>query len=174
MKSKLVETLKRDKDTGAALLLEQYGGMLHYIARGILQDASDTEECVSDICMRVCDRIEQYDEQKGSFSSWLTAVARNTALNALRKQRRDESLHESMTTDNTPEKELLHQEMCQKLQQEINQLSDSEKALFYRKFYYMQSTAQIAAELGLSERSVEGRIYRLRQKLQKRLGGEWG
>ena len=47
-----------------------------------------------------------------------------------------------------------------------------ERELLYRRFYYLQSTAQIAAELGLSERSVEGRIYRLRRKLQKRLGGE--
>ena len=37
--------------------------------------------------------------------------------------------------------------------------------MFYRKYYYCQSTAQIAAELGLTERGVEGRLYRLRQKL---------
>jgi RNA polymerase sigma-70 factor (ECF subfamily) len=44
--------------------------------------------------------------------------------------------------------------------------------LFYRKYYYRQSTAQIAAELGMTQRSVEGRLYRIKQKLRKRLGGD--
>lgn len=43
----------------------------------------------------------------------------------------------------------------------------AEKILFYRKYYYMQSISQIAAEVGMSERSVEGRLYRLKQKLKK-------
>ena len=47
-----------------------------------------------------------------------------------------------------------------------------ERDLFYRKYYYCQSTAQMAAELGLTERAVEGRLYRLRQGLRQKLGGE--
>ena len=32
--------------------------------------------------------------------------------------------------------------------------------------------AQMAAELGLTERAVEGRLYRLRQTLRQQLGGD--
>ena len=35
----------------------------------------------------------------------------------------------------------------------------------------MQSVAQIAAETGLSVRAVEGRLYRIRQKLAEMLKG---
>ena len=31
---------------------------------------------------------------------------------------------------------------------------------------------RIAAELGTTERAVEGRLYRIRKKLQKQLGGD--
>lgn len=44
--------------------------------------------------------------------------------------------------------------------------------LFYRKYYYLQSTARIAAELGLTPRAVEGRLYRIRKGLQNKLGGD--
>ena len=47
-----------------------------------------------------------------------------------------------------------------------------DRNLFYRKYYYLQSTAQMAAELGLTERGVEGRLHRLRKRLRKELGGE--
>lgn len=36
----------------------------------------------------------------------------------------------------------------------------------------MQSTAQIAAELGMTERAVEGKLYRLKKGLREQLGGE--
>lgn len=43
---------------------------------------------------------------------------------------------------------------------------------FYRKYYYLQSTAQIARELGMTERAVEGKLYRLKKKLRNLLGGD--
>ena len=48
----------------------------------------------------------------------------------------------------------------------------AEQALFYRKYYYLQPTSQIASELGTTERAVEGRLYRLKKRLRGMLGGE--
>ena len=72
-----------------------------------------------------------------------------------------------------PEEQVLKAEERERLQQAIRNLSHQEQVLFYRKYYYLQSTRQIAAELGTSERAVEGKLYRLRKKLQKALGGEF-
>lgn len=55
----------------------------------------------------------------------------------------------------------------------LNSLESSDKALFDRKYYYRQSTAQIAAEYGTTERSIEGRLYRIKRKLRKVLGGDF-
>lgn len=67
---------------------------------------------------------------------------------------------------------LLHQERQTALQAALGQLSAGERLLFYRKYYYLQSTARIALELGLTERAVEGRLYRLKQQLRKLPGGD--
>ena len=67
---------------------------------------------------------------------------------------------------------MLRRERLRLLGQAVEALKPSDRVLFYRKYYYLQSTAQIAAELGLSERAVEGRLYRLRRRLQKALGGD--
>ena len=72
-----------------------------------------------------------------------------------------------------PEEQVLKAEERERLQEAIRNLSYQEQILFYRKYYYLQSTRQIAAELGTSERAVEGKLYRLRKKLQKALGGEF-
>ena len=71
-----------------------------------------------------------------------------------------------------PENILLARERKQALQKALTMLSLSDRTLFYRKYYYRQSTAQIASETGLSVRAVEGRLYRIKRKLQNQLGGD--
>ena len=60
----------------------------------------------------------------------------------------------------------------ERLERALASLSSRDRALFYRKYYYLQSTARIAAELGLTPRAVEGRLYRIRKGLQNKLGGD--
>ena len=62
--------------------------------------------------------------------------------------------------------------MGQELLEALGRLLPEERVLFYRKYYYLQSTARIAAELGMTERAVEGKLYRLKRRLRKLLGGE--
>ena len=158
MDEALVKLLLDREEAGLDQLQARYGGMLHYIADGILRDARDTEECVSDICLRVWDRIGQYDPQKGNFRR-----ARAPA---------GEDLTGQEPAGETPEEALLRQEQADRLCLALRRLSETERALFYRKYYYCQSTAQMAAEMGLSERAVEGKLYRLRKQLRRTLGGD--
>ena len=81
--------------------------------------------------MRVWEKIDTFQEERGSWNGWLTSLTRHAALNHA-----------------------------------------GERLLFYRKYYYLQSTAQIALELGLTERAVEGRLYRLKRQLRKLPGGD--
>ena len=69
---------------------------------------------------------------------------------------------------------MLRRERQRRLYAAVGQLQGTERQLFFRKYYYGQSTAQIAGELGLTERGVEGRLYRLRNKLRRLMGGEDG
>ena len=72
----------------------------------------------------------------------------------------------------TPEDALLRQEQAERLQGAIARLSETDRKLFYRRYYYLQPVAQIAAEMGMTERAAEGRLYRLRQRLRRELGGD--
>ena len=71
-----------------------------------------------------------------------------------------------------PEEVLLQKERLETLSRLLSAMNAGDRALFYRKYYYLQSTQQMAAELGTPARAVEGRLYRIRKKLQKQMGGE--
>ena len=72
----------------------------------------------------------------------------------------------------TPEEALLQKERLAALRKAIDRLAQRDRVIFYRKYYYQQPTSQIASELGMTTRAVEGRLYRTKQKLRDMLGGE--
>jgi RNA polymerase sigma factor (sigma-70 family) len=171
-----VERLLLEKnEQGMDALLLHYGPLMRYIIAPILQNPQDREDCLSEVSMRVWEKIGQFDGEKGSFHAWLTAITRNTALNHARKASGSsaEELSESTPSpEPSPEETLLKKERQEALKTALSRLSYKDRLLFYRKYYYRQSTAQIAAELGMTERAVEGKLYRVKKQLRKSLGGE--
>ena len=154
-------------------LLRKYGPLMRYIIAPILADPRDREECLADAAMRAWNCLDTYDPDKGSFTTWLTVLTRNTALNRARAIRPTEPIPENQEAPRSnPETIVIEKENRAELAKALNALPHRDKALFYRKYYYRQSTAQIAAEMGLSERAVEGRLYRIKKQLKKVLGGE--
>ena len=117
--------------------------------------------------MRLWQTAGSFDASKGTLRGWLTVLARNCALNRARGLRTETALTDDMPHGaGSAEDALLRQERSRLLVRAVKSLTDGEQTLFYRKYYYCQSTAQMAAELGLTERGVEGRLYRLRQRLR--------
>ena len=153
-----------------------YGPLMRYIVTPVLNDEGDIEECLSEVAMKVWESAGSFDKDKGSFTTWLTTITRNTALNILRtKSRRPdtEAVDENTPFNGpSPEEDFVRREQRAELIRSINRLPDKERNIIYRKYYYMQSTRQIAREMRMSERAVEGRLYRARLKLKEWMGGE--
>lgn len=173
----IVERLLQRDEAGMHDLLTYYGPLMRYIITPIVPDAHEREDCLSEAAMRVWDKIGQFNPQRGSWTAWLTAVVRNTARNHRRARWPDHDSTQELdgntpSTEPTPEEALLRQERQAAVSRVLELLSPDDQALFYRKYYYLQPTAQIAAELGMTERAVEGKLYRLKKRLRTLLGGE--
>jgi RNA polymerase sigma factor (sigma-70 family) len=169
----IIELLRSRDERGVQEMLRHFGPLMRYVIAPILADTRDREECLSECAMKVWDKIGSFDSARGSWRAWLTAIARNAALNRARGLRTDGELSEaSASTSPSPEEELVRRERSAALKDAVARLSGAERNIFYRKYYYMQPTAQIAAELGMTERAVEGKLYRIRKRLREALGGE--
>lgn len=172
MDEELIELLKKQNPQGLAELKRRFDALIRYVVEPILPDARDAEECVSDVYMKLWSASSRLDPDR-PLKPFVTAVARNTAVSMARKARSETELNESMPGEDSPETELLRRERIRALKRALSGLTPAERRLLYRKYYYRQPTAQIAAELGMTERAVEGRLYRLKQRLRDMMGGEW-
>ena len=125
MQENTVERLLLEKnEQGMDALLLHYGPLMRYIIAPILQNPQDREDCLSEVSMRVWEKIGQFDGEKGSFHAWLTAITRNTALNHARKASGSsaEELSESTPSPElSPEEALLKKERQEALKTSVLQ-----------------------------------------------------
>lgn len=107
--------------------------------RPILRDPQEREERLSEVTMRVWEKIDPFQEERGSWNGWLTSLTRHAALNHARRISRHggaEALSEDPPSPElTPEEVLLRQERQTALQAALGQLSAGERLLFYRKIH---------------------------------------
>lgn len=168
--SEIIELLRQKKPEAIDALLKKYGPLMKYIIEPILSDYREREECLSDVTYRIWDKIDTFQLSKGGFSTWISAITRNAAYNRAKanklKGEFQEIPEDTKSNDRSPEEEILRKEKIERLHKAIDKLSKKEKQLVYRKYFYLQSTEQIAAELGLTVRGVEGRLYRIKKRLR--------
>ena len=171
----IIEALKADGREGIELLRENYGNMIRYVAASISKEPRDgeIERCLKDTCVRAWRRIGSFDYTKGSFRSWISVIARNTAVSLVGKAHDiDPAATIDMADDDVPEGALMRNEELIALRAAVMMLSPRDRELILRRYFYLQDIRQIAAEMGLSERAADGRLSHLRRSsLKKLIGG---
>lgn len=76
----LVHKIKNGEKDGISSLYDRYSRLLLGVIMRITGDKETAEDVLQDVIVKVWDNINQYDEKKSKFYTWLMNVGRNTAL----------------------------------------------------------------------------------------------
>ena len=77
----LIKSIIERNDSAMEELLKYYGPLIRYVIGPIVKDVQEQEACVSEVAMRIWEKADTYDPAQGKWTGWITAIARNTALN---------------------------------------------------------------------------------------------
>ncbi len=164
-----------------------YRPLIYRIARRYgLQDA-DAQNVVQDVLHKVERQTASWDigQPPGSFRRWLATVARNAAIDAIRRIRPDaayggssvyERLHQVVERDDQSEKRL-GREVQRELEREAfrqaarrirDEFTESTWEAFWQTMVEGESCADVASRLGKSL----GAIYTARSRVMQRLKEE--
>lgn len=155
---------------------EKYGAYCHTIAYRILQDEGESSECVNDTWFQAWRTIPPTIPQ--SLRAYLAKITRNLSLNRYRRahQKKREAdrmsvcldeLQECIASDMTPEKSVEQSFLGQLISEFLRGLPKEERIMFVRRYFYMDSVAEVAAHLGCSESRVKTTMFRCRKRLQE-------
>src|SRR5687767_10552972 len=84
------DAVRRTKagDRGALeYLYVRYAGDVRRHVAGVIGDAHEAEDVTQNVFARLPDSIQRYEERSAKFSAWLLRVARNAAVDELRRRR---------------------------------------------------------------------------------------
>lgn len=167
--------LKKRNPLALEFVMDHYGSAIYNLIQRILGDIArkeDVEECTSDAFVAVWHKIDEYDQAKGSFRTWLLILAKYKALDYRRKLRRlpaTETLDIDPPDDSELEEKLLSQEALKEAVRIVNTLQEPDRSLFYKRYFYYETLDQLALQYGLTKKAVENRLFRCRSSLKQQL-----
>ena len=148
---------------------DTYGRRLFALADNIVRNDQDAEESVSDTYMRAWDTIPPQH-----FFAYLAKICRNFALkkldwkNAAKRKAEVVSLTQEMEAcipDSTRDREMEAKELGMLLDRFLRTLTPENQMVFLRRYWYVDTIAEIAARYDISESAVQMRLNRTRARL---------
>ena len=80
----LARRLKARDSRAMADLYDRYGRLTYSLILRIVRNASTAEDLMQETFLRVWNRVQSFDAEKGALGAWVLAVARNRAIDHLR------------------------------------------------------------------------------------------
>ena len=135
----------------------------------LLRDPSAAEDVTALAFERAYRRRRTFDRRRGEERAWLFGIARNAALDELRRRRRVAALvtepSDEVLADDDDEAEVALRRTA--LQAALAQLPAREREIIALKFHGGLSNAELARVLGISESNAGTLLYRTMEKLRK-------
>jgi RNA polymerase sigma factor (sigma-70 family) len=138
-------------------------------AAGLLRDRSAAEDVTAAAFERAYRSRDRFDPGRGSARGWLFGIARNAALDELRRRGRQASLAgEPLDPDGpAPVHAVEQSETRLLLAGALETLGPRERELVALKFFAGLSNAEIAAVIRTSESNAGTRLHRVIEKLRR-------
>ena len=136
------------------------------VARGQEHEA---REALQETLLRVVRHGRKFDNEE-AFWCWLKVVARSAARDGGRKQHRYFGLLQkfALHSQNLPEPSLSNDSpLGDLLEESLDELPPQDRHIIEAKYLEGASVKELAADIGLTEKAVESRLLRLRQRIRE-------
>jgi len=164
-----------DTDAFERLMEDFQRPILAFVYR-MIGDADEAQDLTQEVFVRAYRAIQKprFQLKRASLSTWLFQVARNAAIDHLRKRTRKPFLSierfpgqrdTQASHAPQPDDQMATSELQSQIEKALMQLPQDQRTALALSVYHQQTHEQIAAVLKCSTKSVESRIYRARKKL---------
>ena len=138
-----------------------------YVAT-LLRDQSAAEEVTAQAFERAYRKRRSYKAGRGSADAWLFGIARNSALDELRRRKRRASLEaEPEDSAASPDEHAERAIQRETVRAALASLEPAERDLVALKYSGGLTNAEIARVIGASESNAGTRLHRVIEKLRK-------
>ena len=157
---------------------KKYGRYCTSIAKNILGNDEDAEECVNDTYLNTWNSIPPHKPKM--LSSFLGKIVRNLAFNRYKHNHADkrgggeltlvlDELAECVSGSDNVADAYLMKELVSSINQFLSTLPEDKRNIFIRRYWYTESVVAIAKRYNMESTAVSMTLSRLRIKLHNYL-----
>ena len=168
----LVRLTQRDEEA-LALLYDRHGRAAYALARQIVRDAERAEDVVQEAFLAVWRRAETFRLERGSARSWLLAVTRNRAIDAIRGAEQRAGRYVSVAVEelplmapDDPEGDTLRQVEGRLVRQALAELPPEQREVVTLAYFGGLSYPEVAERMGIPLGTVKSRMRLALERLR--------
>lgn len=179
--SMIVELYLQRNEAAIGETASKYGGRLRALAYGILQDGDAAEECENDTYMEAWNRIPPH-EPRCYLYPFLARITRNISLNRCRDRDRlkrrafacelSAEMEQCIPSPDDLECRMDGMALAEAINGFLGMIDVERRNIFIRRYWFLDSVADIAKRFGVSQSKVKTTLFRCRNQLREYLEKE--
>jgi len=172
----LAERLQRRDPQALAALYDRYGRLAYSLIVRVVRDGALAEDLVQETFLRVWNRAQGFDAQRGALGPWLLAVARNRAIDYLRsaggRERNalelEEVDHPSLYTD--MERDILASDKARIIRAALEKLAPNQREVIELAYFEGLTQTEMAERMGQPLGTVKTWVRTALKNLREQFG----
>ena len=92
--AELIARIRSGDESAMAMLYDRYSGLVYAVALRVVADTGAAEDVLQDIFMQLWRNPGAFNAARGRLAPWLAVIARNRAIDHLRKRRPETELED--------------------------------------------------------------------------------
>jgi len=150
-------------------LVIRYQGPIYNAVLRMVHDREDASDLTQSAFLKAYRQLSHFDPQY-KFFSWLYRIAINESLNHIKRHGRQETLDDDRaSTDRSPEDVLVGSEVSRHVQVALMRIGADYRAVLVLRHFQDLSYDEMAAVLGIPEKTVKSRLFSARRQLRELL-----
>ncbi len=155
----LISAIRAGDESAMASLYDRYSGVVYAVALRVLTDTGAAEDVLQEVFMQLWRNPGVFDASRGNLGAWLAVIARNRAIDQLRK-RRPESDVEDVVVSVEPDLagEAERSIAMGKVRQVLSGMPSPQRSALEMAYFEGLSHSEISAKTGEPLGTVKTRI----------------
>ncbi len=176
----LIQAAKAGDNRAFDELIRSHDKRILQVAHGILGNMQDAYDAYQEGVIRAYKKLPSF-RFESSFSTWLSRIVINQALNMRKKAKikrflsfsssKDDYREVADTSQETPDEIVVRHELSSQIKKSLDLLSDRERAVFVLKHMHGYKLREIALMINCAEGTVKNYLFRGTRKLRADLEG---
>jgi len=157
--AEIITRIHSGDGSAMAVLYDRYSPVVYAVALRVLSDGSAAEDILQDVFIQLWRNPQAFNASRGSLAAWLVVIARNRAIDQLRKRRPEVEAAEIVISvapelESTAERKLA----IEKVRAVLAGMSAEQRAALEMAFFEGLTHVEIAGKTGQPLGTVKTRI----------------